>query len=776
MRTLWFPKCNVIGMNTVNAPQPARAFGASASVGTILPSAATSRRDSLSVLLFSTTLFASAALLFLLEPMFAKMALPALGGTTAVWATCMVFYQAMLLAGYAFANFVTRRMSYRQQAVLYLALALVPLIGLPFSFPTGRVPPVEHNPIPWLLMVLTTVIGLPFFVISTVAPTLQKWFEGVGHESSVDPYFLYAASNAGSMLGLLGYPILIEPRLRLSEQSRLWEYGYILVVFLVVICALKLWRAQQPRNPRGAASHQEALANSTPAFRERLLWMALAFVPSSLMLGVTTVLTTEIPPIPLLWVLPLAVYLLSFILVFSKRPPVSHSLIAESIPIVILAGMIPLLLNASWPLFVAIAINLMTLFVVAVSCHGELAKRRPAAEHLTDFYLWLALGGVLGGLFNGVVAPLIFSTVLEFPIALVCAALLRQVMLPAEKRQRFNWLDVGFPLALGALATILIRLPRYFSIGLGPVLHLAVFGPVMVLCLSFAKRPVRFALGFAALLIAASSYTGAFEHILSTQRSFYGINRVTTDDTGQYHVFFSGQTIHGIQSLSPARSREPLSYFSRTSPIGQTFYAFSGSEILKEVGIAGLGAGTIACYEAPGEQFTFYEIDPVVERIARDPRYFTFLRDCAPNTRVVLGDARISLKSEPDRRFGMLIVDVFGGDAIPVHLLTREAIQLYLSKLAAHGIVAIHISNRYLHLQKVVGNLAGDTGLVALLQDDTTVPSEGKVPSTWVVMARSAADLGTLTSDPRWIPLKGDPSARVWTDDYSSVLSVFIWD
>jgi hypothetical protein len=741
-----------------------------------LHSVEVTRRDSISAALFSLTLFVSAALLFLLEPMFAKMTLPMLGGTTSVWATCMLFYQAMLLAGYAFANVITRRMSYRQQALLLLALAFASLMILPFSFPAGRVPPAGRNPIPWLLMILTLVVGLPFFVMSTIAPTLQKWFEGIGHESSNDPYFLYAASNVGSLLGLLSYPLLIEPRFRLAEQSRLWEYGYVFLALLMVVCAITLWRAPKQRNPDDMAPPSGDVPPSVPAFRERLLWMALAFVPSSLMLGVTTVLTTEIPPIPLLWVLPLAVYLLTFILVFAKRPVISYSGIAESIPIVILAGMIPLLLKASWPLYMEIGINLMTLFVVAVACHGELAKRRPPTEHLTGFYLWIALGGVLGGLFNAVIAPMTFSTVLEFPLALVCAALLRQVMVPAAKRPRFNWFDVALPVAIGALAILLIRVPRKFGLEPGTIFHLIVFGPTLVLCLSFRKRPIRFALGFAALLVAATSYTGAYQQILSTQRSFYGINRVVNDDTGQYRVLFSGQTIHGIQSLSPGRNREPLSYFSRSSPIGQVFKAFSGSAELREVGVAGLGAGTIACYAAPGEEFTFYEIDPVVERIARDPRYFTFLKDCAPQARVMLGDARISLKTEPDRRYGMLVVDVFGGDAIPIHLLTREAVQLYLSKLDAHGLVVIHISNRYLHLQKVVGSLARDAGLIALIQDDTTGPGAGRLPSTWVVLARSNDDLGALAADPRWVTLKGDPTARVWTDDYSSVLTVFIWD
>ena len=740
--------------------------------------AGSSSRRSISVALFSLTLFVSAALLFLLEPMFAKMALPVLGGTTAVWTTCLVFYQALLLAGYAFANFVTRRLTYRQQALLFLTLTGAALTVLPVGFPADRVPPPGRNPISWLLMILVMVVGLPFFVMSTMAPTLQKWFAHVDHEQSSDPYFLYAASNAGSLLGLLSYPILVEPHFRLAAQSRLWEYGYILLIALLMGCAIGLWRAsvRHGESADRVLSQEDALSSS-PALWERLFWITFAFVPSSLLLGVTTVITTEIPPVPMLWVLPLAVYLLSFIVVFTRKPLVSHLTMAENIPLVILAAMIPLLLKASWPFFVEVSINLMMLFVVAVACHGELAKRRPSAEHLTGFYLLIALGSVLGGLFNAVIAPRIFSTVVEYPLALACAALLQQVISPRTKKQpAFVWLDLVFAGGVGSLLIILLRVPPHFGISSGTAFHLLVFGPAVLLCYRFSRRPIRFALGFAALWIAATAYTGAYQRILSTQRSFYGINRIALDDSGRYRILFSGQTIHGIQSLSPGHEREPLSYFSHSSPIGQVFEAFADSQESKTVGVAGLGAGTLACYTKPGAEFTFYEIDPVVVRIASDRRYFTFLSDCAPQAQIVVGDARISLHRAPDRHYGLFIVDVFGGDAIPLHMLTREAIQLYLSKLDAHGVIALHITNRYLRLQNVAGNLAKDAGLMALWQDDRISVGSGKAPSTWVVMARTKEDLGALTSDPRWLRLGDDPRQAVWADDYSSVLDVFAWD
>ena len=732
----------------------------------------------LSLVVFSLTLFVSAALLFWLEPMFAKMALPVLGGTTAVWTTCMLFYQATLLAGYAYANTVTRRINPKWQAILCAGLALAPLLILPFSFPAGRVPPVERNPIPWLLMILTFVVGLPFFVLSTVGPTLQKWFAGIGHPLSDDPYFLYAASNFGSMLGLLSYPILIEPRFRLAEQTRLWAYGYAALVALMIVCAAMLWRAPLGARQAGEADKSGAQddAASAPPLSERLRWLALAFVPSSLMLGVTTVLTTEIPPIPMFWVLPLAIYLLSFILVFAKKPRVSHSQLAERMPLLILAAIIPFILKTEWPLFLEVIINLTTLFIVAVACHGELAKRRPSTRYLTRFYLWIALGGVLGGLFNAVIAPLLFSTVMEFPLALIFAALLRQIMLPAAKRPRFNWRDVALPAAVGALAIVIVRVLFKAGIAPGVLFHLIAFGPPVLLCLSFSRRPMRFALGFVALLMAGSIYTGVYRDLLRTERSFYGIYRIADDETGQYRMLFDGQTIHGMQSLDPARSREPLSYYTRSGPVGQIFAAMAGSENLKEVGVVGLGAGAMACYAAPGEEFTFYEIDPLVERIARDQHYFTFLKDCAPGARVMLGDARISLRNAPDRRYGILVLDAFGADAVPVHLLTREAIQLYLSKLGRHGLLVFHISNRYLDLAKILGNVAGDARLIALVEQDSENIAAGKLPSRWIVMGRSKDDLGELGRDARWIALSGDPTSRVWSDDYSSILTVFKWD
>ena len=703
------------------------------------PLHAFSARARLPVALFSLTLFTSAALLFVIEPMFAKITLPVLGGTTAVWTTCMLFYQAMLLVGYAFANIWTRGMKSRWQAVLCVGLALVPLAILPFRMPAWGIPPVDRNPVPWLLMILTIVVGLPFFVLSTIAPTLQKWFSGIGHPLSDDPYFLYAASNLGSMLGLseLSDSYRAEFKSGGAKQVvgvRLCDScaAYRGVWHCSVACASTLDSSESNRG------QTRELADA-PSFGLRLKWLAFAFVPSSLMLGVTTVLTTEIPPIPMFWVVPLAIYLLSFILVFGRKTLVSKAAVAERMPLLILAAITPVLVKGDWPLYVEIVVNLMVLFVVAVAFHGELASSRPPAEQLTTFYLWIAFGGVLGGLFNAVIAPVIFTTVFEFPLILIFAAFLRHFMLPAAKRQKFIWTDAALPLAIGALVIVLVHVLEKFGFQPGMTLHLLAFGPSLLICLSFAKRPLRFALGLAALVAAATFYTGVYQHILHTQRSFYGVYRIANDQTGQYRILFDGQTVHGVQSLAPGRNREPLSYFTRSGPVGQVFEALSDSQKLKRVGIVGLGAGAMACYAEPGDDFTFYEIDPLVVRIASDPRYFTFLRDCLPNAHIVLGDARISLRNTANGRYDMFVLDAFGADAIPIHLLTREALQLYLEKLADHGILLFHISNRYLDLQKVLGNAASDAGLMALVENDTAEIHAGKFPSLWVVMARNSS-------------------------------------
>jgi len=749
------------------------------------------------LIVFTISMFVSATLLFLVEPMLAKMALPLLGGTPAVWNTCLVFFQAVLLAGYLYGYSAIKWLTRRTQIVVHVALALTILAFLPPRIPADWEPPATSNPALAILLMLSVAVGLPFFLLSSSTPILQRWFAQSGHKSANDPYFLYAASNAGSLVGLLGYPFLLEPWLRLGAQSNLWSYGYALFVILTIACGALIWRAKPCIAVAGATPSDEVSESGTASiWRQRLLWIALAFVPSSLMMGVTTALTTDVPAIPLFWVLPLALYLLSFVLVFATRPLISHAWLLRRLPFLILMTLWPTVSKINLPYWAVFPLYLTTLFAVALVCHGELARSRPQVSRLTEFYLWISVGGVLGGIFNSLLAPVIFSTVVEFPLALILAASLmpasgqKSVTTAGGSKLRRN--DLLMPLALGVSMVVVITLLSHLAVRQSKPLemgfYILVFGYSMVWCLSFAKRPLRFAAGLLALTLAGSLYHGPYGQFLLKDRSFFGVLRVANDPAGKLRYFFHGAIVHGIQSLDPTQSREPLAYFTKSGPAGsilratqaKLYHGTAGQLTPPRWGVIGLGAGAMACYMQPGESLTFFEIDPAVYRIAADPRYFTFLSQCAPTAKVVLGDARLKLRDVADQSYDLFVVDAFSGDTIPMHLTTREALALYLRKLAPGGILAFHISNNHLKLAPVFGALASDAGLVCLIDDDTTVTHEqfdhGKYASQWVVMARSRADLGALATDPRWVPLNAPAGTQVWTDEYSNLVRIIKWN
>lgn len=734
------------------------------------------------LIVYAITIFLSATLLFLVQPMFARMVLPLLGGAPAVWNTAMVFYQAALLAGYAYAHVTTAWLGVRRQVAVHLVVLLLPLLVLPIGLPHGWTPPSHDNPIPWLLALLLVAVGLPFFVVSTSAPLLQRWFALTGHRAAADPYFLYAASNLGSMLALLSYPSLVEPYLRIPEQSRLWAAGYAALAVFTAGCGAFVWRSLRGAPGPAVAGASDAPAADTetsPTAGRRLRWVLLSFVPSSLMLSVTTYLSTDIAAIPLLWVIPLAIYLLTFILVFARRPPIPHGLVVELLPIVMLPLVMVLASRATGPLALVLPVHPLALFVVAMVCHGELARERPSPRHLTGFYLWMSVGGVLGGVFTALVAPLVFTTVLEYPITLVLGCLLVRRPKAASSSPAQRVLDVGLPIGLGLLGVGLVRVVQAGDPETARAYIGAVFGLLVLLCFAFSRRPVRFGLGIAAVLLAALFYRGEEGRLLYAERSFFGINRVTLDDSGRYHFLLHGTTLHGMQSLEPARRREPLAYFYSSGPLGQVFAAYRGPHARRSVAVVGLGAGSIACHAEPGQRWIFYEIDPAVERIARDARYFTFLRDCVPGVQVLLGDARFRLAGAPAAAYDLLILDAYSSDAPPLHLITREALTLYLEKLAAGGILIFNISNRHMDFEPVLARLARDAGLVAVSQDDAFVSDEeyvrGKRPSQWVVMARQARDLAPLAGNSRWKRARLDPGATLWTDDFAALVRTFRW-
>ena len=627
--------------------------------------------------------------------MVARMLLPALGGSPAVWNTCMVFFQAALLAGYAYAYGVSSWLLARLQLAAHAVLVFAVVLVLPISLVPGSStlsPPSNANPVVWLLATLLATIGLPFFVIATTSPLLQRWFARTGEHENPDPYFLYGASNLGSMSALLGYPLIVEPRLRLAHQSAIWSGGYVALALSMVACGIVVWRSRLTCSvPHRVAAECRSAIGLVQWFR----WVGLAFVPSSLMLGVTTCLCTDIAAIPLLWVVPLALYLVTFIVVFARRPVISSGTTARLVP-VMACFLAWLMIIDSEPGPGLMLIHLATFFVVALACHGALAADRPSVEGLTSFYLAMSLGGVLGGVFTALVAPVAFDRVLEYPLALVLGCLVLQCAAVAESLRGERVRDLAWPCAFGlatAVVGALLHLGpecRVVEIAWKPSVGVALVAAFV----AFRDRPARLALALGGLLTVGAMFGEGNERVLHRERSFFGVLKVTEDPRDGLRRLVHGNTLHGQQSLEPARRGEPLAYYHRTGPIGDVFEVFSAQAAGANVGVVGLGVGSLACYAREGQSWTFYEIDPGVARIARDARSFTFLSDClAGPPSIVLGDARLRLRDAVDGGFGMLVLDAFSSDAIPVHLLTREALRLYRGKLAQGGLIAMHISN-----------------------------------------------------------------------------------
>jgi hypothetical protein len=732
------------------------------------------------VRLLAFSLFLSAALVFWVQPMFGKMVLPLLGGAPSVWNTCLVFFQAALLVGYLYAHAQTRLRFLRHRMLMHLTLLAAALVVLPVHVPSGWTPPTESNPIPWLLALLSISVGLPFVLVSASAPLLQNWFAESGRPGSRDPYFLYAASNAGSLVGLLGYPVLIEPRLTLSHQAWLWTGGYALLLLCFLATSAALWRS--PRTI--AASSEAGDADDRPQWRMRWTWVILAAVPSSLFQGVTTHITTDLAAVPLLWVLPLAVYLISFILVFARRPLLPQWLMINSLVVSLPLLILLVYWLRIWSLWIMLPANLIVLFFTAMVCHGELVRLRPPASRLTEFYLWMSVGGMLGGIFNALIAPVVFDRLVEYPLALVAAGLLVPARSDAARsRHIFVW-DAAYPsLLLAVLAGGVWLAERQFSLAVNPWEYTMVGVVAAVIVASFRSRPVRYGLGLAALVIAGV-YVGiamnaSDEKRLYVGRSFFGIVKVELGQSLNRVKLVHGNTVHGTQNRGPGLTRYPTAYFSRRGPLGNVFTCFPGPREGRRVGVVGLGAGTTACYARSGEHWVFYEIDPLVRDVARDTRLFTYLADCPAAVGIVMGDARLSLLREPDASFDLMILDAFSSDAIPLHLLTREAVDLYFRKLKPSGILAFHISNNYARLDGVLRNIALVQGLcgAAKNQSSTDIPPGdlrlGVNPSIWAVLARSESSLTCLENMPGWKRFSTtwpqEPVERAWTDDYSNI-------
>ncbi len=733
--------------------------------------------------LFVLTILVGSFLLFLVQPMVARMVLPKLGGAPAVWNSAMLVYQALLLGGYAYAHWLGR-FTVRRQAAIHLALFLVAALWLPIGIAQIGAPGPGQEAL-WVPLLLLASIGPVFFVVSAQAPLMQRWFAADARAG--DPYYLYAASNLGSFAGLISYPALVEPTLPLAAQSWGWTAGYALLVLLVAGVAAARWHG-------GADTHAatDAPAEPRPTLRRQLHWLLIAAVPSGLMLSTTTHLTTDIVAMPLLWVLPLGLYLLSFVIAFStmERPTQIITLIA---PVVLLGvGGLGLLSSGGGSMMVALA-SLAMLFVAATALHGYLYHLRPAPQHLTLFYLVMSAGGVLGGLFAALFAPLIFDWVYEHPLLILAAAMLLPLpaLLPWDK-----WLKLAPRtariVALAFVALAAFACWRMVGDWTGR-LEGAVAGwgiAIFVIGMLVIGWRWAFVSVLALLMIGVGGWDTIQESFTGARvRSYFGVYTVTDYPADHQRRLAHGTTLHGLQRTDAAHRRDPTTYYGPQSGVGLTL---DKAEDLAgpnaSIGIVGLGAGTLACYRKPGQRWTIFEIDPVMVDIARDPAKFTFLTDCAGDTPIVIGDARLQIAQQPPARFDIIVIDAFSSDAIPLHLLTREAIGIYARALKPDGILLIHISNRFFGLEPVLAAEAKARGWSSAIRlDPGPVGDEygDLTGSNWVALTATPQRMAQLTGGIRartyasddgvWVPLAAQPNFDRWTDDYASTLPVLIW-
>ena len=724
--------------------------------------------------LFAATVFASAALVFLVEPMVARLVLPQLGGSPAVWNTSLAFFQAALLAGYGYAHLLQRLKSLRTQALAHAAALLAAATVLPLHIHQPFGPPSSDHPIVWLLGVLAVSIGAPFAVLSATAPLVQAWrARAAPEEGDGETYGLYAASNLGSLIALIAYPLLVEPSFTLSVQTLAWSAGYGL--FVLLIAALAMTAAG-----REAASNRVEAPSSRPAsWRDRLSWMTLAAAPSSLMLGVTAYITTDIASAPFLWVVPLALYLAAFVVAFSPRPliPWSVTLALQAAAAAACAALLPF---SATPLVAQFAAHLTAFFFTTLMCCQALVARRPPPERLTEFYVWMSLGGVLGGAFNAFLAPAIFDNLWEYPLVLVLAALVRPWARGDPRAASWVMLGLAVAASLGAIVlnTFRNRFPGGEVIGDVDLFQLALISLLAAAAIAAVRLRGDGLLFCAALAAISIGANGASERATEVKswRSFFGVLKISQAYShglgGPVRLLSEGTTLHGAEALNPAYRCRPLVYYTPHTPIGQVFHARQAERSALRIGAVGLGTGSVAAYVRPGDRLTFFEIDPLVIRVATDPRNFAYVSRCAHGpVDFVVGDARLTLASQPRDAFDILLIDAFSSDAVPAHLLTVEALRGYLGHLKPDGVLVLHLSNRHLELNGPAQAAALAAGGVALLQQDRVQPGRGgdwESDEDAVIVGRSAAALGRFVADPRW--RAADPGrVRAWTDDYVDV-------
>jgi len=720
--------------------------------------------------LFVLAAFTGAGLIFFVQPMVAKLVLPLLGGSPAVWNTSMAFFQAALLAGYGYAHLLQRLPSIRAQAVVHVAVLLIAALVLPLRVTQLVGEPSSTMPALWLLGVLAISIGAPFAALSATAPLVQSWHARVFKGEGAEPWYLYAASNLGSLIALLAYPIVVEPFATLQHQRYGWSAAY--VVFVLITAALSLSASRAAPGDEVATT-----AASAPAsWKSRLTWLGLAAIPSSLMLGVTTHLATDVASAPFVWVVPLALYLLTFIIAFQTRPA-----IRPEMALLLQAALLPacvFLLPIGGQIGLQFAVHLGCFFITALVCHQALVARRPDSARLTEFYLWMSLGGVVGGAFNAFVAPVIFNSVIEYPLVLVLAVLARP-----WSRARLSFWQIGLVVAAvvgAAAAAYFVRHPPR------DILNIEVYDtlkfllmPAVVGALLLRRNSLVFLTLIAVLSLSAHA-VGQRQEVIRSSRSFFGVLRESWFDVprlgGPVRLLAHGTTLHGAQTKDPRYRCRPLVYYAPETPIGQVFTSVQRRKSALNIAAVGLGTGAVAAYTRPGDRLTFFEIDPLVVSITRNPANFTYVSQCAHGqVGYVIGDARLTLAKQPAEAFDVLLVDAFSSDAIPAHLLTVEAMRTYLSRIKPDGVVILHLSNRHLRLQEPAHGIAKAAGGVSLEQDHRaaqTSPIMWESSENVVIVGRSAAALEPYRTAPYW-EIPRPSRARTWTDDYTNIPGAF---
>ncbi|CAN5341951.1 fused MFS/spermidine synthase [soil metagenome] len=716
---------------------------------------------------FVTAILAGSFLLFLVQPMVARMALPRLGGAPAVWNSAMLVYQALLLGGYAYAHWLGR-IAPRRQAMVHLGVLLIACLWLPIGLMAMELP-ANAEPALWVPWLLALSIGPLFFAVSAQAPLLQRWFSVAS--GGEDPYALYAASNLGSFAGLLAYPLIVEPGLAVRGQSMLWSVGYVVLIALVAACAWLL--------PRGAAAQiVEAPTSATPSRRTIAHWVLLAFVPSGLMLATSTFITTDIVAMPLLWVLPLGLYLLSFSVAFAARREMADRLTRVAPITILLFGGVMIGGYQEKP-YLNAAMALILLFMAAVALHTAMYRMRPAADRLTGFYLAMSVGGALGGVFAGLIAPVVFDWTYEYPILILAAGLLAPQYYLIDPLRRL-WLGtaqhvriVTLAVALIMLVLIVLRVEKPQDDTTDPLQGL-VFLCVAALGMAVIGRRSAYAIVLLGALILFGGYRSIGLSLEGARtRSYFGVYTVRGDAT--QHQLTHGTTVHGLQLRgSEARERTPTTYYVPGSGVGEAMAVLpSLYGPAARVGVVGLGTGTLACYARPGQQWRFFEIDPAVAEIARDPARFSFLSRCLPDAEIVIGDARLRLSEAPGNRFDLLVLDAFSSDAVPMHLMTTEAFETYARVLQPGGLLLVHISNRFLDLNPVVWAAAVKGGWSArsLFYRPVGPPNSSETMSAWIALSRDPRAIDALSArDAGWKPMTPSPGFTAWTDDYSTIL------